>query len=142
MAPAPVAAKLARVSYRFVEHVGEVEVELEAESEAGIFASASAALAELVSAGTGAPASRDIELRADDHALLLVDWLSELVFLAEVERFVPDRVDAIEVTGDCVRATVTGRHGDPRHLVKAVTLNWLMLDQYEGTWHGRVVLDV
>jgi SHS2 domain-containing protein len=64
------------------------------------------------------------------------------VFLAEVERFVPERLDAFERTDDGVRTTVSGRREHPRPLVKAVTLNRLELAERGGTWHGRLVLDV
>lgn len=129
--------------HRFVEHVGEVEVELEAATEAGIFEAALAAFAELVKADAkGEPASHEVEIGAGDRALLLVDWLSELVFLAEVEQFVPERVSAFSLDGNRLRATLVGRRDRPRHLVKAVTLSKLALAQEGGLWHGRVVLDV
>ncbi|MGZ4430848.1 MAG: archease [Gaiellales bacterium] len=129
--------------HRFVEHVGEVEIELEAATEAGIFEQALAAFAELVEAdGDGEPASHEIELAAQDDALLLVEWLNELVFLAEVDQFVPDRVTELELADGDLRARVVGRRACPRHLVKAVTLSDLQLQQEGGTWRGRVVLDV
>ncbi|HEY7537317.1 MAG TPA: archease [Gaiellaceae bacterium] len=131
------------VAYRFAEHGGEVELELEAETVEGIFASALEAFAELVSTdGGGAALERRIELDGDDRALLLVDWLSELVYLAEVDRFVPDRIVAFELAGDHLRATVAGRRDQPLQLVKAVTLSSLELAQEGAVWHGRVVLDV
>jgi SHS2 domain-containing protein len=129
--------------YRFAEHVGEVEVELEASTERGIFEAALAAFAELAAGGDEAePARHEIALDAADHALLLVDWLGELVFLAEVDGFLPGRATRLELAGNALRATVEGRRGHPRHLVKAVTLSRLELRQEDGAWHGRVVLDV
>lgn len=132
------------MGYQFVEHVGEVEVELEAASEAGIFAAALDAFAELVERDStgGSVLSQEVELEAHDCALLLVDWVSELVFLAEVACFVPDRVTQLTVAGGKLHAIVEGHHDHPRHLVKAVTLNRLELEQRGDEWHGRVVLDV
>ena len=131
------------VAYRFVEHVGEVELELDAASEAGIFEAALGAFAELLDAEpSGEPASHEVELTQDDHLLLLVDWLGELVFLAEVAGFVPERLAAFALDDGHLEAAVEGRRGHPRHLVKAVTLNKLALEQEGGRWHGRVVLDV
>jgi SHS2 domain-containing protein len=130
------------VTWRFGEHIGEMEVELDSASEVGIFEAALEAFAQLVADGDGLAARREIVLEAGDRALQLVDWLGELVFLAEVERFVPQRVVAIEVSGNGVRATVEGHLGDPRHLVKAVTLNRLRFEQEGGVWRARVVLDV
>jgi SHS2 domain-containing protein len=129
--------------HRFGEHVGEVEIDLEAADEVGIFESALAAFAELVDADAdGEPAREEIEIRGSDRALLLADWLSELVYLAEVNRFVPERVADCVLDRHRLRATVTGRRGHPRHLVKAVTLNGLALERKEGVWRGHVVLDV
>jgi SHS2 domain-containing protein len=130
-------------THRFVEHGGEVEIELESPTEAGLFAAALDAFAELVSAeGEGSSARHEIELAGDDRALLLVDWLSELVYLTEVEQFVPERLASFELAGGRLRATVAGRRDDPAHLVKAVTLNELEFAERGGSWHGRVVLDV
>jgi len=131
------------VKHRFVEHTGEVELELEATSEAGIFEAALVAFAELVAVHSrGEPASHDVELAASDRALLLVDWMSELIFLAEVAGFVPERLTSLELADSGLQATIEGHRDHPRHLVKAVTLNKLELGQERGLWHGRVVLDV
>lgn len=130
-------------AYRFVEHGGEVELEFEAATEAGVFGAALTAFGELVAAeGGGVADDHEIELFESDHAVLLVDWLSELVFLAEVEEFVPEQVVAFDLAGERLRATVRGPRARPRQLVKAVTLNNLELAESGGIWHGRVVLDV
>lgn len=129
--------------FRWVDHTSELELEIEAPSEEAVFAEALAALSELAGDADGPPASREIEVEADDHALLLVEWLSELVYLAETEELVPDRLAALELTDGKLRATIEGHRGQPRHLVKAVTLHRLELrpDAKVG-WHARVVLDV
>jgi SHS2 domain-containing protein len=131
------------VRHRFAEHLGEVELELEAPTEEGVFVAALQALAELVSTGgRGEPAEHELELAAGERALLLADWLGELVFLVESDGFVAERVTAFELTDSRLRATVVGHSGNPRQLVKAVTLHRLELEEEEGGWRGRVVLDV
>ena len=72
-----------RNTYRFAEHGGEVEVELESTTEMGLFAAATDAFAELVSTEAEGPCvQHEIEVEGDDRAVLLVDWLNELVYLA------------------------------------------------------------
>ena len=133
----------AEPEHHFVEHGGEVEVELAAESEIGIFAAGLDAFAELVAGSEdGEPAEFQIELRGRDRTLLLVDWLNELLFLGEVEQFVPTNVVSIELGDESLQATVAGYRGTPRPLVKGVALNGLRFEQEGGVWHGRVVLDV
>jgi SHS2 domain-containing protein len=130
-------------THRFVEHVGEVEVELSASSDSGIFAAALDAFAELLLPdGRGEPVLQEIELEGGDRTLLLVDWLNELLFLAEVEQFVPLRILSIELSGGRLRATVAGRRGTVRPLVKGIALNGLRFEREGGVWHGRVVFDV
>jgi SHS2 domain-containing protein len=131
-------------AHRFVEHTGELELSVEAPTEAGVFEEALAAFRTLVGGdgGSGTPARHELDLAAADRALLLVAWLDELVFLAEVEDFLPDRVVDLVLEDDRLRAAVEGRRGRPPHLVKAVTLNDLEWRQEGGSWHARVVLDV
>ena len=129
--------------YWFVEHGGEVEIELAARSPAGIFEAALAAFAELVTAGRARePTRRTIELTGRDRCLLLVDWLNELLYLAEVEHFIPVEVATLELTPDSLCATVEGRLGAPRPIVKGVALTELRFACEGGVWHGHVVLDV
>ena len=131
------------MGYEFREHGGEVEIELSAATETGIFEAALAAFSALIDGDeSGDRIVEEVALEGSDRALLLVDWLNELVVLAELERFVPERVGTFALRDDGLRATVQGRRGSPSALVKAVTLSRLRLEHEEGTWHGRVVLDV
>ncbi len=129
--------------YRWVDHTSEVELEVEAASEREVFEEALRALGELLAEEPrGAVRRRVVDVAAADLPTLLADWLGELVFLAEVEGFVPERASELRLADGRLRATVAGRRARPRHLVKAVTLNDLELAPREGGWHGRVVLDV
>jgi SHS2 domain-containing protein len=127
--------------YRFVDHTAELEVELEAESAEGVLGEALQAFAELAGPAEGEEIERRVVLEASDLALLLAGWLEELVFLAESEGFVPERAD-LALAGLRLSGLVRGRRGEPRPLVKAVTLHRLRLRSENGVWKGRVVLDV
>jgi SHS2 domain-containing protein len=130
--------------YRWVDHTGELELEIGAESEEGTLREAVAALRELLSEGAelGESLLLDVSLSAPDRPGLLADWLTELVFLAETEGFVPQDVRSLELRGNRVIAQVEGLRGDPRHLVKAVTLHRLAFEPVDGGWRATVVLDV
>jgi SHS2 domain-containing protein len=131
------------VAFRWVDHTAELELEIEAPSEEAVFEEALAALAELAGDADGPSTTREVEVEAPDRALLLVEWLGELVYLSETEELVPERVASLELTGTRVRATIEGRRAEPRHLVKAVTLHRLeLLRDAKVGWRARVVLDV
>lgn len=130
--------------HEFAEHTGEVEIVAEAGREEDVLVEVLEAFAELVGPGTdGRPARREIELDAPDRASLLVDWVNELVYLADVDGFVPEAVAELSLEGTRLRATVEGRAGaGPAGLVKAATLNGAELERREDGWRARLVLDV
>jgi len=128
--------------HRWVEHTAELELEIDAATEAGVFVEAAEALSGLLNAGErGEPERREVEVTAPDRPALLAEWLNELVFLSE-QGFVPERVIAFELGAAGLRATVEGRAGAPRGLLKAVTYHRLQLAPEGVRWRGRVVLDV
>ncbi len=132
-------------NHRWIEHTAELQLELRARSEAAVFREAVHALRELLEdeePADGERVERAVEAEATDRPALLAEWLAELVFLAETEGLVPDEARNLVVGEDSVTATVVGRAGTPRHLVKAVTYHDLQLHRDRDGWRGNVVLDV
>lgn len=129
--------------YTWVDHTGELELAVEARSEQEVFVEAASALGELLGEdGSGEPARHEITVAAADRAALLAEWLSELVFLAETEAFVPERVVTLELEPETVHAVVDGRRDAPPHLVKAITYHRLAFERAGEAWRAAVVLDV
>lgn len=131
------------MSYRWVDHTGELELEIEAPTQREVFADALEAFGRVVGDGSaGEPALREIRLEGDEPAVLLVDWLNELVYLAETESVVPEQVTRLELSPTGVVATVRCRRGNPRHLVKGATYHRLAFEPDSRGFRARVVLDV
>jgi SHS2 domain-containing protein len=133
--------------YRWVDHTAELELRIEADSEQAVFGEALAALGELLGErtteeATREEATREIAVAAPDRPALLAEWLSELVYLAETEGLVPERLERLELGGMELEATVAGRLAFPPHLVKAVTYHRLDMWEEDETWRARVILDV
>jgi SHS2 domain-containing protein len=137
---------MALIAYDWVDHTSELELRVETSTEEGVFEEALAALGELLAERStqeaGDPVRFEVDASAPDRATLLAEWLSELVYLAETDGFIPERVDELTLSADGVQAAVSGRRASPPHLVKAVTYHRLALEQREGAWHATVVLDV
>ena len=133
-------------SHEFLEHTSETVVRVRAPSFAALLAQAGRALAELELRGRSplAPGPwREVTLRSRDGAALLVDWLNELLFIAERERWVPTEFVVEEADAGHVRAMVRGvRVAEPPTFVKAATMGGLRLDQAGGTLVAEVTLDV
>jgi SHS2 domain-containing protein len=131
------------VSYRWVEHTGELELEIEAADETSVFGEGFEAMRELLSSeARGEPMSRRVELAGSDRPALLADWLAELAILGETEGLVPERLRGLELGDGGLRATVDGREGAPSHLVKGATYHRLAFERSGDGWFARVVLDV
>jgi SHS2 domain-containing protein len=131
--------------HRWVDHTAELELQVEAPSERAAFEEALEAFGELLAERTedeGEPASHEVVASAPDRATLLAEWLSELVYLAEMQGFIPERAERLVLDETGIEATVRGKRASPPHLVKAVTYHRLGLWQEDGAWRARVVLDV
>jgi SHS2 domain-containing protein len=132
--------------YRWVNHTGELELELESDSARGLFREAllafGALLAERTEEDEGAAARHRVSASAPDREALLAEWLGELAYLAEAEGLLPEAAEDIDLTGNTVEATVTGRKAFPPHLVKAVTYHRLGIWEEDEIWRARAVLDV
>jgi SHS2 domain-containing protein len=120
----------------WLDHTSEVSVRLHAPSLPELIAEGARAFAELVPdhmEGMDAPEPRSFRLDAGDDTATLVGWLNDLVYLAEVERWIPTRVDATwenterRLVGDgprVIRVAARGRTLDrPFVLVKAATFH-------------------
>jgi SHS2 domain-containing protein len=130
--------------YRWLDHTSEAELWVEDESPEAVLGEAAIALGDLLGRhGDGEPVNHRVRLSADDLPSLLVDWLEELVYLAENDGFVPERVVRMELAGAGVDALVGGQKLAPQTLVKGVTYHRLEFAQNDGgDWRARVVLDV
>ena len=157
--------------YRWVEHTSELELEIEAADEHEVFRDGMRALAELLepqedaapaagggehdartrAAGDqeGSPTPpvgrlqrRTVEATARDRPALLAAWLEELLFLAESSGLIPVEMEQVALDSQRIAATVAGRTGWPRPLVKAVTYHNLAFERTKQGYRGRVVFDV
>lgn len=133
-------------SHRFLPHTGEVHLQVEAGSLADLLAEAGRALAalELRHLTHGPPGAwHELEVRSTDRAALLVDWLNELIYLAEASWEVATEFDVREALDTVVRAAVRGvRVEQPPALVKAATLHRARVDPVRGGVQAEVILDV
>jgi SHS2 domain-containing protein len=129
--------------YSWIDHTAELELAIEAPTAEEVVAEAAAALAELLGGGRGMPAgTRTIAVEAGDRAALLAAFVEELVYLAESESLIPRAVDAVELGEHRLQAQVELEHGDPPHLVKAVTYHRLAFEPHGAGYRATAVLDV
>jgi SHS2 domain-containing protein len=137
--------------YRWLDHTAELELELEAATERAVLSDALDALRELLEGDETAVLAevddyrlerRAVRATAGDRPALLAAWLEELLFLSESQAFIPVAVEQLSLEDGAVVAIVSGRVGEPRPLVKAVTYHRLQFEPSERGYRARVVFDV
>ena len=141
--------------YRYLEEIGTADIAFEATGRdlPELFRDAADATTNVMVDNIEAIQSRQtrrIELSNDKLDMLLFDLLQELIFLKDAERLLL-RIRKVQIDHRdkmyLVRATAEGETLDPeRHHqradVKAVTLHNFTVEQTDGGWKARVLLDI
>lgn len=93
--------------------------------------------------GASEPQVIRLELDADDTALLLADWLRELLFLIESRGLCYDSTFFAELNQRTLRANVTVRRCPTAvREIKGVTYHGLHVEHTTHGWHAQVIFDV
>jgi SHS2 domain-containing protein len=133
-------------SHDVADHTSEVRIRLRAPTLAGLLAEAGRALAEIQIRGGPVPPAgtwRAVAVAAPDSAGLLVDWLNELIYLAETDRWIPTEFDLSTAGPGTLRGRARGVTLDRAPaLVKAATMHGLRLTETPGGLAADVILDV
>ena len=127
-------------------HTSEIELCIRAATLGDLLAEAGRALGEVQVSGAdcapGGPA-RSIRVLSSDREALLVDWLNELIFLADIDRWVALGF-TIELANDTeVRAEGSGvtLEWAPSR-AKAATMHGLQVKHVPGGLEAHVIIDV
>lgn len=149
---APTERRLTRTDpssgFEWIDHTADLGVRVWAPTLEGLFETAGQALAEILYEGAGgAAAGCGVHIEAADRPALLVEWLSELLFLMTAGGWVLSRFE-VKMTGERrLRAEVGGERFDPaRHRlrteVKAPTFHGLLLQPGPAGWQAQVIFDL
>lgn len=129
-----------------LEHTAEVRLRVRAPSFGELAAEAGRAVAR-IELGRVPPRAegpwRELEVHSTDREALLVDWLNELVFLAEAERWVATEFQVSTATDTALRMRargVTVEEAPAR--IKAATFHGLKIVAVPGGLEVEVVFDV
>ncbi len=141
-------------SHEFFDHTSELGLRIRASSFAELLAEAARGLGKLMLRGRPSSSSGPwyaLEVNATDREALLVDWLNELIFRAEVERWIAVEIEIVAATDTMLSARARGVAVDEAPaLVKAATHHGLVVRHVGGGEGGgggddveaEVVLDV
>lgn len=133
-------------SHRFVDHTSEIGLRVRAATFPEMLAEAGRGLARLLLRERPAEAAgeaREIEVSSHDREALLVDWLNELLFEAEVRLWVALEFEVLEASDTHIRARARGAQVElPPSIVKAATFHGLQVVETPEGFEAEVILDV
>jgi SHS2 domain-containing protein len=135
--------------YELFDHTADVGLRVTAPDLATVFREAAQGFFSIVveEIPRGVPSRRvDFRLEAESAEFLLVDWLSELLYVFETKRLLLDAFE-VDLRGTRLTATALARPLDEdrdRLLreVKAVTYHGLRVEATESGWLAEVILDI
>jgi SHS2 domain-containing protein len=132
--------------HRFLDHTSEVELQVGAPDFPGLLAEAGRALSGMILRGAPATAAgepRTIEVGSHDREALLVDWLNEILYLAEVDLWTPVEIEVAEASPTHLVAHGRGVSlADASSQVKAATFHGLRIRDLSHGLEAEVILDV
>lgn len=138
-----------KAGYEIVDHTADVGLRVRAHDLPEIFEKAALGFYDLMVGLDSVEVRKNHSLVVEAHALdeLLVQWLSELLYLFEVEGFLGKAVRVELEPGWRLTATVHGEGLDPnRHdvklLYKAITYHKAFVAFEDGVWTAQVIFDV
>ena len=133
-------------SHRFVDHTSEIGLQVRAATFGELLAEAARGLARLMLREVPATAegeARDFEVSAHDRESLLVDWLNEILFVAETGLWIPLEVEVLEASDTRIRARARGATVEVSpSMVKAATFHGLEVVETAEGFSAEVILDV
>jgi SHS2 domain-containing protein len=129
--------------YNTIEHAASVELEIEDVDDVALFPETLLAIRDvLCDANGGTPVTHEVTIEGPDLQGLLVEWVNELVRLAEDDGFIPERIDKERLEPGSFRARVAGERGIPAERIRRLECRTVGLRRLDdGAWAARVMLD-
>lgn len=133
-------------SFEIVEHTADWAIRVTAPDMRSLFSIAATGMSSLLTGDLAAvplDVRREVELQGHDVESLLVEWLGELAYWAEMELLVMREFLIHDLTDTAVRATARGGVvADMEKHIKAVTYHDLQIEQTDTGLQVTIVFDV
>ena len=135
--------------YEFIDHTADLGIKLREKSLTRLFASAGYALFDIILeiSQVQPKKSLDIHVPGEEIESILVDWLRELLFKFNMDRWVLKEFDIGKIDESGLQAVVKGETFDPsRHSlkteIKAVTYHGLEVSRKNDRWEAQIIFDI
>jgi SHS2 domain-containing protein len=137
------------MGYEFLDHTGDLGIRVWAADVKGLFQEAARALFDIITdiEKVEVHVDRKVTVEASTVDELLVAWLSELLYLYEVEGLLFCDFALAEIEEGKVKGVAMGEEfREGRHpiktSIKAVTYHQLEIKEKDGRWQAQVIFDI
>jgi SHS2 domain-containing protein len=144
------------MKYEILEHTADLKIKVFAEDKKELFENAMLGMFESAgykAVGNSESFEREIKVYTHDLISLLVDFLSEVLYLSEVEQEIYDKVEFLKFQEDTskidslrfsLEAVLIGKKLKSREtLIKGVTYHDLKISQLtDGSWETVILFDI
>jgi SHS2 domain-containing protein len=135
--------------YETFEHTADLGLRITSKDLDSLFNEAGCALFATIVDGLDLvqPLERiDLQIEGDELALLLFDWLNELLYRFDADHMLFGRFE-VHVENLMLKASAWGEPLDPvrhplLHEVKAITYHGLRVEKIDANWLAEVIVDI
>jgi SHS2 domain-containing protein len=135
--------------FEILDHTADIGIVVYGEDLKSLFQNAGEAFFHLITdlKKVRLRTEREIKIGAESLERLMVDWLSELLYLHEVENLLFKKFEMETVGKNGLRAKARGEtYQEGIHIiktgVKAVTYHQIEVRKEEGGWRARIIFDL
>ena len=138
-------------NYKFFDHTADIGIEVTGRSKKELYVNAAEALFDvIIEKKTGeepAKQKKTITVAGADVADVLINFLREILYLFNGEKFVTVHCEMMKFTNKELSARLTGESfNSKQHLIKteikAVTYSGLTVERVKVGWKARIIFDV
>jgi SHS2 domain-containing protein len=141
-------------NYKYFDHTADIGVEISGRTKKELFANAADMLFDVLIENSAHKKAGKIQMQQTTMTIsgadtqdLLINFLRELLYLFNGERWVVNRCEIMECGNKKIKARLTGeRYNNNQHLIKteikAVTYSGLTVKKSKSNWMARVIFDV
>ena len=143
-----------KAGYKFLDHTADVSVEIQGKSLEEAFEQTAYSLMETISPSFKIMSpiiEKTIEIEAEDKEALLFDFLSEFLYLFDVEELIFNKINVHFIKKDrgkyYLRAKVSGEKFDKQKHelgteVKAITYSFMSIEEKKKNVKINIVFDI
>lgn len=139
--------------YEYLEHTADIKFQAYGKTLEEVFENAALAMFNVIinTEKVAGETAREIFLKSPDLESLLVDWLSELLYIFEVDEIVFRKFRVEEIKEEEGEYSITGQALGEKYYpeshpfeteIKAVTYNQLEIVKTVDGWKAQIVVDI